>query len=152
MQTKLYIEILKVGRITTSHAKKLVTCDIGFISLSYSLSSGGTVVKDKFNWTHVRILRQLSTDLIEPPGTVVTPYPVYPLPLWYRSSLWRWLSFKPDIRYSFWTRITWVVSVGVVWGSGGRIFSGIILSACNFGSYCRGYSSWVRLSIFFSRK
>ena len=51
-----------------------------------------------------------------------------------------------DVTYSVWTRITWVVSVRVGWGSDGRIFSVIILSACNFSSCCCGCFSCSRLS------
>ena len=88
-----------------------------------------------------------SPPLSAPLVTAVTSNPVYSWPLWYRSSLWRWLSFMTDVRYNSWTRITWVVSVRVGWGSGGRIFSGVILSAYNFSSCCYGCSSCSRSSV-----
>ena len=110
------------------------------LELDWNQILGGRVVTDKLNWTHVRILRHLSTALMKTSVTAVTSYSVHPWPLWNWSSLWRWLSFMADVTYSFWTRTTWVVSVRVRWGSSGRIFSGIILSACNFGSCCCGCS------------
>ena len=89
---------------------------------------GGTVVIDKINWTHVPILRQHSID-----GT--TGYschilPSYPWSLWYRSSLWRWLSFKTDVKYSCW--ITWVVSAE---------FDEELVGKSSVGSFCRRVTS-----------
>ena len=81
----------------------------------------------------------------EPSVTSITSYTVYPWPYWYWLSLWMWLALITDVIYSFSTSLIWVVSVRIRW-SGGRIFSGIILSACNFGSCCCGCSSCSRSS------